>query len=85
MDVMCMDIVKVENEIKNLVNELFISRNKTTSTSKTIETPKWIPFPAPTVKYITKTVSIKTCTIGYTYQKSLDACMPDMSPRTGAR
>lgn len=85
MDVMCIDIVKVENEIKDLVNQLFISRNKTTTNSKTIETAKWIPFPAPTVKYITKTIQVKTCGEWFTYQKSLDTCMPDMSPRTGAR
>ena len=84
-DVMCIDIVKVENTLKDLVNELFISRNKTTTKSSTVETAKWIPFPAPTVKYITKTIQVKTCGEWFTYQKSLDACMPDMSPRTGAR
>lgn len=78
---MCIDIIKVENEIKDLVNQMFLSRNKTTSTSKTIETPKWIPFPAPTVKYITKTVTVKVCWV-WIYDKTLDACI---TPITGAR
>ena len=61
MDVMCIDIVKIENEIKDLVNQLFISRNKTTTNSKTVETAKWIPFPAPQIKRLTKTIQVKVC------------------------
>lgn len=61
MDVMCIDIIKVENEIKDLVNQMFVSRNKTTTNSTTKETPKWIPFPAPTVKWLTKTITVKVC------------------------
>lgn len=86
MDVVCIDIIKVENEIKDLVNQMFLSRNKTTTNSKTVETAKWIPFPAPTVKYVKqvwqiKTVTVKVCWV-WIYDKTLDACI---TPITGAR
>lgn len=81
MDVMCMDIIKVENQIKDLVSELFVWRDKTITNSNTVETAKWIPFPAPTVKYITKTVTVKICWV-WIYDKQLDACI---MPITGAR
>lgn len=73
-DVMCLDIVSLEKSIKLLVDELFVSRNKTTTNSTAKETPKRIPFPAPTVKYITRTVSVKVCNM-WVYDKALDTCI----------
>lgn len=73
-DVMCLDIVSLEKSIKLLVDELFVSRNKTTTNSTAKETPKRIPFPAPTVKYITRTVSVKVCN-AWVYDKALDTCI----------
>lgn len=80
-DVMCIDIVEEEDILKYLVNELFKSRNKTTTNSKTVETAKWIPFPAPQVKRLTKTIQVKVCWV-WIYDKQLDACI---TPITGAR
>ena len=71
-DVMCIDIIEHEQMLKDLVNELFKSRTKTTV--KQFESAKFIEFPAPTVKYITKTIKVKVCS-QWTYDKDLDTCI----------
>jgi len=60
-DYLCKDIVSIEKELHALVDSIWLAQDKTTTKTITKETPKRIPFPAPTVKYITRTVSVKVC------------------------
>lgn len=73
-DYLCKDIVWIEKELHMLVDSIWMWRDKTITTSTNKETPKRLAFPAPTVKYITKTVTVKVCNMGV-YDKTLDTCI----------
>ena len=73
-DYLCKDIVAIEKELHMLVDSIWLWQDKTVTKSTSKETPKRIPFPAPTVKYITKTVTVKVCNAGV-YDKALDTCI----------
>lgn len=85
VDYVCADIVAIENELKKLIDNLWTARNKVKVDSKRIESAYFVEFPAPTIKYITKTVFVKTCSLWFKYEKVLDACMPTLSPFTGIK
>ena len=85
VDYVCADIVAIENELKKLIDNLWTARNKVKVDSKRIESAHFVEFAAPTIKYITKTVFVKTCNLWFKYEKSLDACMPTLSPFTGIK
>jgi hypothetical protein len=63
VDYVCADIVAIENELKKLIDNLWTARNKVKVDSKRIESAYFVEFPAPTIKYITKTVFVKTCSL----------------------
>lgn len=73
-DYLCKDILSIEKELHALVDSIWLSRDKTITNTTKKETPKRLEFPAPTVKYITKTVSVKVCNMGV-YDKVLDTCI----------